>query len=95
MQFIPEIAFDFGEVGPGVHTIRFDVLYLLLCSLLFVIVTLYVLDIVCLFGRLDDDVSDLLRRLHLLDNGILFEPLSNDLTDRHVVNFLRSLDLSE
>lgn len=93
MQFVPEITLDFWEVRPGIHTISFNVLYLLLSSLLLGIVTLNVLDIIRLFRRLYDDVSYLLWRLNLLDDGILLKPLSNDLTDWHVVNFLRSLNL--
>lgn len=95
VQLVPEIELDLGKVRPGVHPISLDVLDFLLSSLLLSIVTLDVHNIIGFFGRLDDNVGDLLRRLNFRDYSIFLEPLRNYLTDRHVVNFLRGLDFSQ
>jgi len=95
VQLVPEIEFDLREVGPGVHTISLDVLDFLLSSLLLLVVTLDVHYVVSFLGRLDDNVSNLLRSINFRNNSIFLEPLSNYLTDRHIVNFLRGLDFSQ
>ena len=81
MQLVPEVTLDLLHVGPSVHAVRLNISDLGLILFLNFFVAFDVAHKICFFGSLNDYLSDFLRRLDLLNLGLLLEPLLDDLAD--------------
>lgn len=90
VELVPEVLLDLGHITPSIHSVCLNITYFLVILVLLLLLALDLVGIIGLLGCLDNQLGNFLRSPHLLDFHVLFESLSNDLANRHVIDILRS-----
>jgi hypothetical protein len=93
MKFIPQFTFNFSHIRPGVHSICLNIRDLLCILLLLFLVSFDILKKVSFFWWFDNDLCYFLWCIDLGDFHFFLEPLSDNFSNRHIVDFLRGAQL--